>query len=72
MSTRAEPADVRDRRHYTRVFGDPLETESLPPWCYASERFFQAEQEAVLARNWVCVGARTSGRGPALVARVKA
>jgi phenylpropionate dioxygenase-like ring-hydroxylating dioxygenase large terminal subunit len=54
--TRAEAIDVRDRRHYARIFGSPLEAESLPPWCYSSEAFHRAEQDAIFARSWVCVG----------------
>jgi len=51
-----EAIDVRDPRRYARVTGDPLDTDSLPPWCYTSDAFHAAERERVLARSWLCVG----------------
>ncbi len=32
------------------------EAETLPPFCYTSEEFYEFEKEAIFNREWLCVG----------------
>jgi choline monooxygenase len=49
-------ADLLDPRLYAKVRRPLLEAETLPPWCYTSEAFFQRELETVFRKSWLVVG----------------
>jgi choline monooxygenase len=49
-------ADIFDPRHYGKV-EEPIERcESLPSWCFTSERFYAAEQDRIFMKAWVFIG----------------
>ena len=58
------PQDLFARRHYERVCRPPAEAETLPPWCYTSEVFYEREIERIFRRCWLCVGRHDRLAGP--------
>ena len=50
------PSDVLDRQHYEAVVRPWDQAESLAPWCYTSQAFFDAECARVFRRGWNCIG----------------
>lgn len=51
-----EPADVLDPAHFESVRRPWDRAETLPPWTYTSQRFFEAERERIFFRHWNCIG----------------
>ncbi len=52
-----EPStDIFDPAHYTATRRPLLEAETLPPWCYTSEEFYQREVERIFRKVWNFVG----------------
>ena len=41
-----------DRSQYDTVFKPVEEAETLPPWCYSSEEFYQAEVKNLFMNTW--------------------
>jgi len=41
---------------YERVGGSPAESESLPPWCYTSPEFYDAEMRRIFLPAWNFLG----------------
>jgi phenylpropionate dioxygenase-like ring-hydroxylating dioxygenase large terminal subunit len=52
----AEPADVLDPAHYESVRRPVEHAETMPPWVYTSQRFYEAEREQIFFRLWNCIG----------------
>jgi choline monooxygenase len=50
------PQDMFDPAHYTATRRLLLEAETLPPWCYTSEAFYQREIERIFRKVWNFVG----------------
>ena len=50
------PDDILDPRHYAKVRLPQLEAETLPPWCYTSQEFYQREVERIFMRQWIFIG----------------
>ena len=50
------PEDIFNPRHYDRVRLPQLEAETLPPWCYTSQAFYEREVERIFMRHWVFIG----------------
>ena len=50
------PEDIFNPRHYKRVRLPQLEAETLPPWCYTSQAFYEREVERIFMRYWVFIG----------------
>ena len=50
------PEDIFNPRHYERVRLPQLEAETLPPWCYTSQAFYEREVERIFMRHWVFIG----------------
>ena len=42
--------------HFTKVRKPLLEAETLPPWCYTSEEFYQREVERIFHKEWNFIG----------------
>lgn len=57
-------ADIFDSRHYSKVSLPIEECESLPPWCFTSRAFFDAEVENVFMKTWVFIGHVDELRNP--------
>jgi choline monooxygenase len=55
-ATPGEPADVLDPGHFVTVRQAWDQAETLPPWTYTSQRFFEAERDRVFFRMWNCIG----------------
>ena len=52
-----DPApDIFDPVHYAKVQLPHLEAESLPPWCYTSQAFYDREVERIFMRHWNLIG----------------
>ena len=47
-----EPEDLFSPRHYAAVRQGGRQMGALPPWCYTSERFHQAEKEKIFLPAW--------------------
>ena len=56
MRDMAEPADLFDPRHYTGVRRPFYSAETLPPWCYTSEKWYAREKETIFKKFWNCLG----------------
>ena len=50
------PADMFDARHYEAVRRPLLQAETLPPWCYTSDKFYQREVERIWRKAWNFLG----------------
>lgn len=50
------PSDLFDPRHYEGVRRPLLEAETLPPWCYTSEAFYDREIETIFMKCWNFIG----------------
>lgn len=48
----AAPSPMFDRAQYEGVFKPVEQAESLPPWCYTSEEFYQAEIKHIFMKTW--------------------
>ena len=48
--------DVFAPQHYENVRRPLLEAETLPPWCYTSESFYQREVERIFLVEWNFIG----------------
>lgn len=49
-------ADLLDPRHYAAARRPALEAETLPPWCYTSQAFYDLEVERIFRRVWNFIG----------------
>ncbi|MBU0725321.1 MAG: aromatic ring-hydroxylating dioxygenase subunit alpha [Alphaproteobacteria bacterium] len=52
----SEPSDMFSPDHYTAVRRPLAEAETLPAWCYTSERFYQREVERIFMKVWNFLG----------------
>ena len=50
------PEDIFNPRHYAKVRLPQLEAETLPPWCYTSQAFYEREVEQIFMQHWVFIG----------------
>jgi phenylpropionate dioxygenase-like ring-hydroxylating dioxygenase large terminal subunit len=50
------PADLFNPAHYEATRRPLLEAETLPPWCYTSDAFYQREVETIWRKVWNFVG----------------
>ena len=50
-------SEMFEPRHYEAVRRPLLEAETLPPWCYTSERFYAREVERIFRKVWNFLGA---------------
>ena len=50
------PSDIFNPSHYDATRRPLLEAETLPPWCYTSEAFYQREVERIFRKVWNFVG----------------
>ena len=50
------PEHMFDARHYAKVRLPLAEAETLPRWCYTSQRFYAREVERMFLRRWLFVG----------------
>jgi choline monooxygenase len=50
------PSDIFNPSHYDATRRPLLEAETLPPWCYTSETFYQREIDRIFRRVWNFVG----------------
>jgi phenylpropionate dioxygenase-like ring-hydroxylating dioxygenase large terminal subunit len=48
--------DIFDPSHYAQVRRPVLEAESLPPWCYTSQAFYDREVERIFRKTWNFIG----------------
>lgn len=48
--------DMFDPRHYEKARLPVLEAETLPPWCYTSQPFYDREVERMFKRTWTFLG----------------
>src|SRR5688572_8576102 len=48
--------NLLDPQLYAGVRRPPLEAETLPPWCYHSEDFYQLELRHIFRRKWLLMG----------------
>ena len=48
--------DMFDPRHYEKARLPVLEAETLPPWCYTSQQFYDREVERMFKRTWTFLG----------------
>lgn len=46
------PSIMFDRAQYRNVFKPVEQAETLPPWCYTSEAFYQAEVNNLFMKTW--------------------
>jgi choline monooxygenase len=51
-----EPEDVLDPRHFENVRKPTAYAETLPGWCFTSQRFYDYERERIFFKTWNCVG----------------
>jgi len=56
MRDMTEPEDLFDPRHYVGVRRPYHSAETLPAWCYTSERFYKRERERIFLKHWNCIG----------------
>ncbi|MBJ3776438.1 aromatic ring-hydroxylating oxygenase subunit alpha [Acuticoccus mangrovi] len=52
----AEGQSLLDPALYARVRLPLLQAETLPPWCYTSDSFFESEVDTIFRRMWNFVG----------------
>jgi choline monooxygenase len=52
----SEPEDVLDPAHFRTVRQAWDKAETMPPWTYTSQRFFEAERERIFFKLWNCIG----------------
>ena len=45
-----------DRRDFERVLRPPPRAESLPPWCYTDQDFFERELASAFRSAWASLG----------------
>jgi len=50
------PANIFDPAHYAAVRRPVDQAETLPPWCYTSQEFYQREIDKIFMRTWYYVG----------------
>jgi phenylpropionate dioxygenase-like ring-hydroxylating dioxygenase large terminal subunit len=50
------PEDIFDPAHYAKARLPVLEAETLPPWCYTSQRFYDREVERLFKTSWNFIG----------------
>ncbi|HKF71322.1 MAG TPA: aromatic ring-hydroxylating dioxygenase subunit alpha [Stellaceae bacterium] len=50
------PEHLFDPAHYAKARLPVLEAETLPPWCYTSQQFYDREVERVFKRSWNFIG----------------
>lgn len=48
--------DLFDPRHYEKVRLPLLEAETMPPWCYTSEAFYEREVDRLFMKVWNFLG----------------
>ena len=60
----AEPSDVLDPRHYASMRRPTATAETMPPWCYTSQTFFERERERIFLKTWNCIGHHTRVPNP--------
>jgi len=48
--------DIFDPAHYANVRRPAMEAETLPPWCYTSQAFYDREVEAIFRKTWNFLG----------------
>ncbi|MBC7136577.1 MAG: Rieske (2Fe-2S) protein, partial [Oceanibaculum nanhaiense] len=56
MILNREPQDLFDPALYANVRKPLAEAETLPPWCYTSDRFYQREVERIFLKVWNFIG----------------
>jgi choline monooxygenase len=56
MLDTTEPAELFDPRNYAGVRRPYHSAETLPAWCYTSERFYGRERERIFMKYWNCIG----------------
>src|SRR5262249_7036633 len=56
--------DMFESRHYEAVRRPLLDAETMPPWCYTSELFYQREVERIFHKVWNFLGAADRLRRP--------
>ncbi|HTK00982.1 MAG TPA: aromatic ring-hydroxylating dioxygenase subunit alpha [Bordetella sp.] len=56
MFSASEPENVLDPAHFASVRRPRDRAETMPPWVYTSERFYEAERQRIFFRNWNCIG----------------
>lgn len=56
MSSLPEPEDVLNPAHFVTVRQAWAQAETLPPWTYTSQRFYEAERERIFFKLWNCIG----------------
>src|SRR5271169_4072354 len=49
-------ADLLDPRLYAKVRRPLLEAETMPPWCYTSQAFYDREVERLWRKIWNFIG----------------
>jgi choline monooxygenase len=59
-----QPSDIFNPSHYDATRRPLLEAETLPPWCYTSETFYQREVDRIFRRVWNFVGHVSQISGP--------
>ncbi|MGH7125195.1 MAG: aromatic ring-hydroxylating oxygenase subunit alpha [Stellaceae bacterium] len=50
------PENIFDPVHYAKARLPVLEAETLPPWCYTSQRFYDREVERAFKTSWNFIG----------------
>ncbi len=65
MLDTTEPVELFDPRNYAGVRRPYYSAETLPAWCYTSERFHARERERIFMKYWNCIGhnSRAAGGG---------
>ena len=58
------PSDIFDPRLYDKVRRPVLEAESLPPWCYTSQAFYEREIERIFHKTWNFIGRQEEAPEP--------
>jgi phenylpropionate dioxygenase-like ring-hydroxylating dioxygenase large terminal subunit len=56
MQIVSEPADLFNPAHYAQCRRAVEVAETLPPWCYTSQEFYERERERIFLKTWNCVG----------------
>jgi phenylpropionate dioxygenase-like ring-hydroxylating dioxygenase large terminal subunit len=51
-----EPDDLFNPAHYAKARLPTLQAETLPPWCYTSQAFYDREVERIFRRSWNFIG----------------
>jgi len=52
----ASVENIFDPVHYGNVRRPAMEAETLPPWCYTSQAFYDREVEAIFKKTWNFLG----------------